>query len=366
MAIAAAHAFVEHFALHKRTVFEHFVLDFAIQRIQFTGERAGQVIIHQPFADGETVPQGRPARVAAGAGFDLDGRVLVLEVDGEAGMDQVGFFCRPFEVIRRRAMASLTAHAEAVPLTGEGAVAGVKVALEPGGVTFHAHEVGVLARLAPVQWVLEIHALAGIKMKPAMLLRIPRHAQGLQATVADFDQVLLQRSNAEGVGHFEVVILAIKTGRIDPELVTFARKTHGLLFGFDRDVVEVCEHGLGRGRLHRQLMVRTLPVFDLLTVAALALLFVDHCGGLDRRLWLAGRRRGDSGGWRARLGRHRGRAKQKPADGNDSRQQHADGHRVQVASTCPGRCNGGGLDCFLLTFGHCDFQSPDAGAVWRR
>jgi len=37
--------------------------------------------------------------VAAGAGFDFDSGALVLQVDGKTGMDQVAFFCRPFQVI---------------------------------------------------------------------------------------------------------------------------------------------------------------------------------------------------------------------------------------------------------------------------
>ena len=69
--------------------------------------------------------------------------------------------------------------------------ASLEAALEAGGMAFDAHKIGVLARLAPVQRVLEGHALTRIEVKPAVFLGIPGHAEGLQAAFADFDQILL-------------------------------------------------------------------------------------------------------------------------------------------------------------------------------
>jgi hypothetical protein len=112
-------------------------------------------------------------------------------------------------------VAGLTADPEAVPLAVERVAGRIEIALEASGVAFDAHEVGVLAGLAPVQRILEIHALTGIEVKPAVFLGIPRHTERLQTTFADVDQVLLQRCNAEGVGDFEVSVLAIDTRRID-------------------------------------------------------------------------------------------------------------------------------------------------------
>ena len=191
MAIAAAHALVEHFALQERAVFEHFVLDLAVQLIEFAGQGAGQVIVHQPLADGEAIAQRCAAGMAARAGFDFYRGVPVLEIDVEALMDQIVFFLRPLQVIRRRAMTGLTADSEAVPLTVEAVARCIEIALETGGVAFDAHEIGVLARFAPVQRILEVHALAGVQMKPAIFLGIPRHAEGLQTPLTHLDQILL-------------------------------------------------------------------------------------------------------------------------------------------------------------------------------
>ena len=98
----------------------------------------------------------------------------------------------------------------------------------------------------------------------------------MQPTFADLDQVLLQRRDAEGVGHLEVGVLAVDAGGVDPESVALARETGGFVFRFEGDVIEVAQHRLGIGFLHRQLVMGALPVLDLLAVAALALLLIDH------------------------------------------------------------------------------------------
>lgn len=262
---------------------EYFVLDLAVQGVQLAGQYAGQVVVHQAFAHGETIAQGRTARMTARTGFQLDGGVFVFEVYGEAGMQQVALFSRPLQVVGRRAMAGLAADAETVPLAVEAVFDRVEIALVAGGVALHAHEVGVLAGFAPVQRVLEVHALAGVKVKPAVLLHIPGHAEGLQAPLANLDQVLLQRGNAKGVGHLEVSRLAVAAGGIDPILGASAKKECGFAFAGKACVIEVCRHRLRVGLLHRQLMVGALPVLDLHLVATLALLFINHLRRGDGR-----------------------------------------------------------------------------------
>ncbi|MNO93085.1 hypothetical protein D3C76_846750 [compost metagenome] len=364
VAVAAAHTLVGHFALGEGAVLEHFVLDLAVQGVQLAGQGAWQVIVHQALADGEAITQRRAARVAAGAGFDFDGGVLVLEVDGKTRVDQVGLFRRPFQVIGGRAVTGLATDAEAVPLAVEGVFRGIEIALVAGGVALDAHEVGVLAGLAPVQRVLEGHALARVEMKPAVLLGIPGDAQGLQATVAHLDQVLLQRCDAEGVGDLEVGVLAVDAGGVDPESVVLSREPGGFVLGLEGDAVEVAEHRLGIGWLHRQLMMGTLPVLDLGAVAALALLFVDH---VRRRhgngLWLGGL---DDRGADWRRG-HGGRlaAEQEPADARDRQQQDADGDGEQVTID-QGRLRIRVWLCsFIFMCRHYDFRSPGAFAVRR-
>ncbi|MNY59551.1 hypothetical protein D3C86_1960140 [compost metagenome] len=88
-----------------------------------------------------------------------------------------------------------------------------------------------------------------------MLLGIPGDTQRLQATFADLDQVLLERRDAEGVGDFEIGVLAVESRPVDPEFFALAHETGGLVFGVEGDVVKVTKHGFGGGRLHGQLVV---------------------------------------------------------------------------------------------------------------
>ncbi|MNL24509.1 hypothetical protein D3C87_1459440 [compost metagenome] len=140
----------------------------------------------------------------------------------------------------------------------------------------------------------------------------------MQPTFADLDQVLLQRRDAEGVGHLEIGVLAIDARGVDPEFVVVAQETGGFIFGLEGDVIEVTQHRFGSGGLHRQLVMGALPILDLLAVAALALLLIDHfrrCRGNRLRLHRYGDGRSDHG---------RGSllaAEQKPADARDGHQQ---------------------------------------------
>lgn len=238
----------------------------------------------------------------------------------------------------------------------------VEIAFVARGMALDAHEVGVLVRLAPVQRILEVDPLAWIEMKPPVLLGIPGHAQGLQPAFADLDQVLLKRCDAEGVGDLEVGVLAINPRRVDPEIVTLARKHAGLFFGLEGHIVEVPEHRVGGGRLHRQLVMGALPVLDLLGVAALAWLLIDH----RRRCRSHHRfdRRDDRRANRDRLGRGGGAAvEQKPANRRHGQQQYADGDGKQLAVD-QGRARiRVRVFSFIFMLRHCDFRSPSALAV---
>ncbi|MDT4836007.1 hypothetical protein FQZ97_696890 [compost metagenome] len=289
VAIAAAHALGEHLALAEGAVLEHLFLDLAIQLIEFAGQGAGQVVVHQSPVAVVAVTQGGAAGMAAGAAFDFGECVGPGQVEGEAGIGRLAPVRRPLQVLRGGAVAGLAADAQAVPLAGEAVVGRVVIAFETGGVALHAHEVGVLLRVAPVQRVLEVHALARIEVEPGTLLHVPGQAQGLQAAAGDFDQVLLQGRDAEGVGHPEIRGLAVRTGGVDPEAAILAEEARGFLVVLEAGVVEVAEHaGLAR-LLHGQLVVAALPVPGLLDMAAGALAFLHHAGRLGDglgRWWL--------------------------------------------------------------------------------
>jgi hypothetical protein len=136
-------------------------------------------------------------------------------------------------------------------LAGKAVVDRVEVAFETGGVAFDAHEIGVLRGLGPVQRIFEVDALAWIQMKPVIFLCIPCHTQGLQASARNFDQVLLQGRDAEGISHFEISWLAIVTWSVDPKGLAFAEEAGDICFVLERLVIEVGEHCVFISSLHR-------------------------------------------------------------------------------------------------------------------
>ena len=262
-----------HPALLKRAVLEHFVLDLAVYFIQVGAEDHRQVIIQQLVAMGVAIVQRHAAAVAAGTGFRLAGGAHQIRLEAPPVRSFITTF-RPLEMAGCRAMAALTAHPQCLPLAGIGIVYRVVIALETGGVTFNAHEVGILLRPAPVQAVLVIHRIAVVQMKPALLGHIPGSAVGLQAAVVQLQEVLLQRLNTESVSHRMIGGLAFGIRSIDPETTVTAEEAAGFSIAGQGLLVEVAQHRIVVGRLHGQLVVRVQPVGMLLGVAALATGFI--------------------------------------------------------------------------------------------
>ncbi|MNJ25471.1 hypothetical protein D3C77_199160 [compost metagenome] len=298
MTIAAAHALGEHLALGEGAVLEHLVLDLAVECVQLAGQPAWQVVIHQPTISVKAITQRRAAGMAARTGFHFADVVGVGQAAIEAEVGLLARFGGPLQVSGRRAMAGLATHSKAVPLAVERPAGGIEVTFEAGGVALHAHEVGVLLRFAPVQRVLEVHPLAWIEVEPLLLLGIPGNAKGLQMTLAGVDQVLLQRLDTKGIGHPEILVLAIGAHGVDPELLTLTKESGGLVLSLELAVGEIAEHRLLAGILHGQLVVRAFPVIGLGLVTALALSFIyQRCRGrCDRRR----RRRGGGHGGHGR------------------------------------------------------------------
>ena len=119
-------------------------------------------------------------------------------------------------------------------------------------------------------------------MKPALAARLSRPAvpgerQGLQASVGEFDEVLLQRIEAEGVLHLEHRELAVRTIRLDQEFPVLAEETGMHAVIVEAGVVEIAEHGLVGRVLHRGLVLRGAPQFRFGLVAAGAGLAADEC-----------------------------------------------------------------------------------------
>ena len=115
--------------------------------------------------------------------------------------------------------------------------------------------------------------LIGIEVEPALaavVLRtaVPGDRQGLQAAVRERDQVLLQRIDAEGVFHLERGELAIGPVRLDEEPAVLAEKAGWHAVVLKARIVEVAQHRLFGGMLHRALVLRGAPQLRLGAVAA--------------------------------------------------------------------------------------------------
>lgn len=225
--------------------------------------------------------------MAARTAFHLGAVGGGRQAPGEAGvrLPPIGL-AGPGQVRGGRTVATLATDAGSQPLAVEAAAGGVVIAFETGVVALHAHEVGVLLWLAPVQRMAGIHAFVRVQVEPGLASGIPGHAQGLQLSAAGVQQILLERLHAEGVAHLEVGVAAVGAGRIHPVRVTLAVEAGGFPGVAETHVGEVAEDAPGAGRLHRQLVVRAAPLFALPGVAGLAGAFVDQAGGRagrDRR-----------------------------------------------------------------------------------
>ncbi|MNQ84946.1 hypothetical protein D3C85_1000920 [compost metagenome] len=84
----------------------------------------------------------------------------------------------------------------------------------------------------------------------------------------------MQGLQAEGVGNLEVGAFAIRPDGVDPVFIALAAKTRALDIAVQGRRAEITQYRLRIGGLHGQLVVRTLPGFDRIGVAAHALLFI--------------------------------------------------------------------------------------------
>ena len=188
---------------------------------------------------------------------------------------------RPGGVARALAVAGLAAHADFRPGRCEAIGLGVVVLAQARRVAFRAHEIPVLVQFGPVQDIVVPDLLVGIEVKPALaafVLRpaVPGERQGLQAPVGEFDQILLQRIDAEGVFHLENGELAVGAVGLDQKFPVLAEEagTHAVII--EARVVEIAEYGLVGGVLHCRLVLRAAPQFRFGLVAACAGLAADE------------------------------------------------------------------------------------------
>src|SRR5262245_49170703 len=126
-------------------------------------------------------------------------------------------------------MAGLAANADLRKGCGEMLRHRIVVLMHARRMAFGTHEIPILVQLGPVQEIVVTDLLIRIEVKPALTTPIlgsavPSERQGLQATVWKFDQVLLQRIDAEGVFHLERCKFAIRAVGFDQKRPIVAEK----------------------------------------------------------------------------------------------------------------------------------------------
>ena len=181
-------------------------------------------------------------------------------------------------------MARLATDADFRPSRGETIGLGVVILAQAGRVALRAHEIPVLVQLGPVQDIVVLDLLVGIEVKPALaafFLRpaVPGDRQCLNTTVGEFDEVLLQRIDAERVFHLEHGKLAVGTVGFDEEFSVLAEEARMHAVIIEACVVEIAEHRLVGRVLHRRLVLRGLPQSCFRLMAACAGLAADEGRG---------------------------------------------------------------------------------------
>jgi hypothetical protein len=180
-------------------------------------------------------------------------------------------------------MAGFATHADFRKARGKTIVSRIIVLAHAGRVALGAHEIPVLVQLGPMQDVVVFDLLVRIEMEPALaalLLRaaVPGDRERLQPAVREFDEILLQRIDAEGVLHLERGELAVRSVGLGEKFSVLAEEARAHAEMLEAGVVEIAEHRLIGGVLHRVPVLRCAPQLRLRLVAAGTDLAADEGG----------------------------------------------------------------------------------------
>src|ERR1700750_1027177 len=178
-------------------------------------------------------------------------------------------------------MTGLAADADLGPTRGKTVVRRVVVLLHAGGMALGAHEIPILIELGPMQDVVVADLLAGIEVEPALPAfvlwpRVPGDRQRLDAAVGKFDQVLLQRIDAERVFDVENGELAVRAVGLDAKLSVLAEEARRHAEIREGRIVEVAAHRRVSGVIHRVPVLRRAPEPGLGLMASGAGLAADE------------------------------------------------------------------------------------------
>ena len=132
-----------------------------------------------------------------------------------------------------------------------------------------------------MQDIVVLDLLVRVEMKPvlaALLLRstVPCDRQCLDASIGEFDQILLQRIDAERVLHLEDSKFAVRPVGFDEEFAVLAEEAR-----FQTVIVEGCTGEIAQYRLvgrviHRMLVLRCMPPLGFGAMAARAGIAADE------------------------------------------------------------------------------------------
>ena len=265
-------------------------------------------------------PSGNPvfgkraaARVAEPAGLDLlaerAGRYATLRISGrrikrpcdvsafvEARDEALGGivasserppalpFPRPIDMTRAAAVTGFAADADFCPGRGEAILHRVIVLVHAGRMALGAHEVPVLVQLGPVQEIVVANFFVRIEVEPTLAplvfrAAVPGDGEGLQSSIGKFDQILLQRVEAERVLDLEHADLAVRPVGLDQELSVLAEESRTRPVVLKIRIVEVAEHRFLGRVIHGMLVLRRSPKLRFRPMAPRAGLAADE-GGL--------------------------------------------------------------------------------------
>jgi hypothetical protein len=195
-------------------------------------------------------------------------RALVLDARFRASV------C-PRHMGRSRAVALLAGDVDFLPASLVAIFFGEVILLQVRRVAIGAHVVPVLIRPGPVKNVTVGNRVVWVEVEPTLAAFalgpiVPAHAQGLKAPARKFDQVLLERIEAEHIRDLVIVEFAVGPIRTHEKLSIAPKKTGGDAEMRELGVIEIAEHGALIHDLHREIVMRSLPQFVLGDVAGLA------------------------------------------------------------------------------------------------
>src|SRR5262249_5286312 len=192
---------------------------------------------------------------------------------------------RPGDVSGALAMAGLAADADLGPGAGEAIIRRVVILAHAGRVALRAHEIPVLVQLGPMQDVIVLDLLVRIEMEPALsalLLRagVPGDRERLKPSVREFDQILLQRIDGEGVFRLERCELAVGAVGLDEIFPGLAKEAGLHPVMTETCIVEIAEYRCVGRMIHRLLVLGRAPELRFRGLASGAMVAADE---YDRR-----------------------------------------------------------------------------------